>query len=73
MFKRIVKAYRRHMLRRAIKSLGPTAEILCYNASDNSFIVRYKAGKTPIRSKVYYRPSDRTIVFDSEFYDHPDF
>ena len=73
MLKRITKLYRRHLLRRAIKSLGPTAEILCYNASDNSFIVRYKAGKTPIRSKVYYDHTRRVIVYDSEFYERPDF
>lgn len=73
MLKRITKLYRRHLLRSAIKSLGSTAEILCYNASDNSFIVRYKIGKTVIKSKVYYDPIDRMIVFDSEFYEHPDF
>ncbi|WP_226164209.1 hypothetical protein, partial [Hymenobacter terricola] len=63
----------RCLLHRAIKSLGPTAKILCYNASDNSFMIRYKAGKTPIRSKVYYDNTRRVIAYDSEFYERPDF
>lgn len=73
MIKRIIKAYRRHLLRRAIRSLGHTVKILAYNAHDNSFMIRYKVGKTPIRSKVYYQPTDRTVVFDGKFYEHPDF
>ena len=74
MLKRITKLYRRHLLRRAIKSLGPTAEILCYNASDNSFIVRYQIGKTTLRCKVYYDDMVyHAVRFDYEFYERPDF
>lgn len=74
MFKRIIKARRRHLLRRAIKGLSPTAEILCYNASDNSYIVRYQIGKTTLRCKVYYDDMvHHAVRFDYEFYEHPDF
>lgn len=73
MIKRIIKAYRRHLLRCAIKSLGPTATILCYNASDNSFMVRHNVGQSCIKCKVYYDPTKCQIVFDGKFYEHPDF
>ena len=73
MIKRLIKAYRRRVIMRAIKSLGPTAEILAYNASDNKFFVKYKVGKSTIRSLVYYRPSDHKVVFESGFDVHPDF
>lgn len=73
MFKRIIKAYRRHQLRRAIKNLGPTAEILCYNVRDNKFFIKYTVGASAIKCLVYYDPTKRQIVFDGMFYEHPDF
>lgn len=73
MVKRIIKLYRRHLLRHAIKSLGPTAKILSYNASDNSFMIRYNVGQSCIKCKVCYDPTERKVVFDGKFYEHPDF
>lgn len=73
MIKRLAKLYQRHLLHRAIKSLGPTAKILCYNASDNSLMISYKVGQSGIKCKVYYDHTKRQVVFDSKFYEHPDF